>query len=115
MRLRATFPIAVIGILLGAASVRADVVVVRLGNTLIPMEGKISDPKQPIITVTHEKFRKGADGKDLKLNLPYRRPGVTTRPITKPRSDSICWSVSTTRFSCSSRSKGACLSRLRSG
>jgi hypothetical protein len=50
---------------------RADIVVVNLGGALIPMEGKISDPKQPIISVTHEKFSKGKDG--LKLNLPYRR------------------------------------------
>jgi hypothetical protein len=54
------------------ASLRADVVIVRLGDSLIPMEGKVADPKARIITVTHEKFKKGPDNKDLKLNLYYR-------------------------------------------
>src|SRR5262245_13042141 len=59
-----------------AAPARADIVVVRMGDQLFTMEGKVADPKQPIITVTHEKFRKGPDGKtDLKLNLKYRKPG----------------------------------------
>lgn len=54
----------------------ADIVVVKLGDQLFTMEGKIADPKQSIITVTHEKFRKGADGKqDLKLNLKFNKPG----------------------------------------
>lgn len=54
------------------ANIRGDLVVVRLGDALIPMEGKVSDPKARIITVTHEKFRKGSDGRDLKLNLYFR-------------------------------------------
>jgi hypothetical protein len=61
-------------ILVGPAPLRADIVVVRMGDTLFPMEGKVADPKQPIITVTHEKFKKGPDGKELKLNLKYRQP-----------------------------------------
>ncbi len=49
-----------------AARARADHVIVRLGDAMIPMEGKIADPKARIITVTHEKFR------NVKLNLYYR-------------------------------------------
>jgi hypothetical protein len=54
-------------------SLHADIVVVKMGEQYFTMEGKISDPKQAIVTVTHEKFRKGLDGKDLKLNLKYRK------------------------------------------
>lgn len=78
MKLRALFlPLAAV-LTAVPTNTRADVVIVRLGDVLIPMEGKVADPKQPIITVTHEKFRKGSDGRDLKLNLPYRRAGLMT-------------------------------------
>jgi hypothetical protein len=53
----------------------ADIVVIKLGDQLFSMEGKVADPKQQIITVTHDKFRKGPDGKDLKLNLRYKKEG----------------------------------------
>ena len=76
MKLQAILPALVVVLSIAPTSLRADVVIVRLGDALIPMEGKVADPKQAIITVTHEKFRKGSDGHDLKLNLPYRKPGA---------------------------------------
>ncbi len=57
---------------IGPENIHADIVVVRLGDILIAMEGKVNNPKDRIIAVTHEKFRKGADGRDLKLNLYFR-------------------------------------------
>jgi hypothetical protein len=75
MKLRSAIVTMVCLTVIAPASIRADVVVVRLGDSLIPMEGKIADPKARIITVTHDKFRKSTDGKDLKLNLYYRNKG----------------------------------------
>lgn len=71
MKLRATMMAALVA--LGSQSLVADIIVVRLGDDLFTMEGKVADPKQAIITVTHERFRKGPDGKDLKLHLKYRK------------------------------------------
>src|SRR2546428_5437969 len=62
------FAVVIIGLAAGPAPVRADHVLVRLGDLLIPMEGKVADPTARIMTVTHEKFR------NLKLNLYYRNP-----------------------------------------
>jgi Protein of unknown function (DUF1570) len=76
VKTRCALVIVLVTLCVVATPVAADIVIVRLGEQLFTMEGKIADPKQRIITVTHEKFRKGSDGKsDLKLNLMYREKG----------------------------------------
>lgn len=54
-----------------SSGVQADHVKVTIGGQIeFWMEGRVADPKAPIVSVSHEKFR------NIKLNLPYRRPGL---------------------------------------
>lgn len=52
--------------LAAVSALRADHVLVRLGDSLFVIEGRVADPTARIMTVTHEKFR------NIPLRLYYR-------------------------------------------
>src|SRR5262245_15782109 len=67
MKYAGFFLAAAIGGLIWSAPAQADIIVIRYGTFLIPIEAKLGDTKQKVISVTHEKF------KEVKANLPFRR------------------------------------------